>query len=119
MTDFGTAAARVLAGEPVGDPAALNRMFALIAGDLGADLEPGDQVDAYEVMNAVRSALELVRLALSNADQECRFHGRKPPEGSPAWHGGCQSCVQPTRVRTALSALSCLEAPAAADGAPA
>jgi hypothetical protein len=57
----------------------------------------------------LRAAAEFALTALEGAETACRYHGETPPE-APAWHGGCESCQQPTRVREALAAIRALTA---------
>lgn len=53
------------------------------------------------------AAAKLALTALEGAETTCRYHGDNPPK-APAWHGGCESCQQPTRVREALAAIRAL-----------
>jgi hypothetical protein len=57
--------------------------------------------------DAAEAAAKLAVAALEGAETTCRYHGDTPPK-APAWHGGCESCQQPTRVREALAAIRAL-----------
>lgn len=55
-----------------------------------------------------RNALNFARVALLSAHHWCPYHGDNPPE-TPPFHGGCDSCQQPIRVRQALEAIRALD----------
>lgn len=65
--------------------------------------------DPEVVITALLEALEATGAALGNADTECRIHkDRDPSADAPAWHGGCEECRQPRRVRRAVAAWAAL-----------
>lgn len=67
---------------------------------------PG-KLTPHEARQAAETAAKLALAALEGAETSCRYHGETPPE-APGWHGGCESCRQPTRVREALAAIRAL-----------
>jgi len=91
---------------------------------LARALGAGPDVDAFTadpevVIPALLEALEAAQAALSKAETACRIHqDRDPTADAPAWHGGCEECRQPRRVRKALAAFAALAGYSTTPGDP-
>lgn len=65
--------------------------------------------DPEVVITALLEALEATGAALAHAETQCRIHkDRDPSADAPAWHGGCEECRQPRRMRRAIAAWAAL-----------
>ncbi len=77
-------------------------------------LGAGPELDAFAadpeaVMQAAILALEAAKQAMAGADPLCRIHqDRDPGADAPRWHGGCEECRQPRRVRKARELLDAM-----------
>lgn len=95
----------------VGGGDARNQLDAIardIAAAWGSDIADKLLAVRDTELERLRAAVAEALTALEGAETSCRYHGEDPPE-APAWHGGCESCRQPTRVREALAAIRALD----------